>query len=428
MASEGQIEKNYTLNNAADLDPLMERIGNAHFVLLGEASHGTHEYYTWRSTLSKRLIAERGFRFIAVEGDWPDCYRINRYIKGHEGWNKSAHEMLKTFNRWPTWMWANWEIAALVDWMKNYNKKKSADKKAGFYGLDVYSLWESMEALISYLKKKDIRTANIAEEAMKCFEKHGRNEQLYAKHFSSVPDSCRDEALKLLTEVREHAFSYNEDPEAALNTAQNAHIAVEAEKYYRSMMSFSDDSWNIRDRHMAETLGRLIDFHGTGTKAIVWEHNTHIGDARFTDMKHAGLVNLGQLVREQYGRNDSILAGFGSYSGTVMAGRTWGGPMEKINMPGAAKGSIEEILHRESAENRLLIFDRKNEKERFKKILPHRAIGVVYHHERELHNYVPSELNGRYDAFIYLDRTNALNALHFEPDEGQVPETYPFEF
>lgn len=426
-ASEEQIEKTYPLDNARDLDPLLERIGDAHFVLLGEASHGTHEYYTWRTALSKRLITEKGFRFIAVEGDWPDCYRINRYIKGYDDRDKSTVELLKNFNRWPTWMWANWEIAALINWMKDYNSRRSPDKKTGFYGLDVYSLWESMEALITYLKKNDLRTARIASEVMECFERHGENEQLYARHFSSLPDTCREGALKLLIEIKEHAFSYNEDPEASLNTAQNAYVAVDAEKYYRSMMSFSDDSWNIRDRHMAETLGRLIDFHGSGAKAILWEHNTHIGDARFTDMKKAGLLNVGQLVREQYGKNDTVLVGFGSHSGTVMAGRAWSAPMEIMNVPEASSGSIEDILHQESPRDKLLIFNTGDEKERFKRAFPHRAIGVVYHPEREFNNYVPSRLNGRYDAFIYIDKSSALHALHFKPDSGQVPETFPFE-
>ena len=421
-------EKTYRLETSKDLDPLMERIGDAHFVLLGEASHGTHEYYTWRSAITRRLVKEKGFRFIAVEGDWPDCYRLNRYIKGYDAPEKNAADVLRSFRRWPTWMWANWEIAALAEWMKEHNHGLSAQKRVGFYGLDVYSLWESMEVLIRYLEKNDPQAAKYAKEAMRCFEYHGRDEMLYAGHARSVPDDCRKAALELLVEVNKRSIFYDHDPEAALNTEQNAHIAVGAERYYHSMMSFNDDSWNIRDTHMVDTLHRLVDFHGEGSKCVIWEHNTHIGDARYTDMVKAGMHNVGQLVREAYGESDAVLVGFGCYSGKVMAGRAWGAEMEEMNVPVARKSSVETLLHGEGSQNRLLIFDRENEKERFRKTLPHRAIGVVYHPEAEYHNYVPSQLNGRYDAFIYLDETKAVHALHFKPDSHLVPETYPFEF
>ncbi len=426
-AVKGSKEKSHALSTAADLDPLLERIGHARIVLLGEASHGTHEYYTWRSAITKRLVSEKGFSFIGVEGDWPDCYRVNRYVKGYSGAHQDTAEVLKNFQRWPTWMWANWEIAALAGWMKKHNSTIGAGRRAGFYGLDVYSLWESMEALITYLERTDPRTANIARLALSCFEQFGKDEQLYARHALSV--SCRDEVIKLLQEVRQRAFFYNEDPEAALNTAQNAHILVEAEKYYRSMLLFNDNSWNIRDHHMMETLERILEFHGPDAKAIVWEHNTHIGDARHTDMARAGMVNLGQLVRERYTEKDVVLVGFGSYEGTVMAGSGWGAPMEKMKVPPAQKGSIEDLLHRESTDTRLLIFDRQDTNERFNTTLLHRAIGVVYDPGTEAFgNYVPSNVYKRYDAFIYIDQANALHPISVQPDTHQVPETFPFEY
>jgi erythromycin esterase len=257
---KGIKEKSYKLFNSKDLDPLMERIGNARFVLLGEASHGTHEYYTWRTAISKRLITEKGFSFIAVEGDWPDCYRINRYIKGHDNQELPVGDLLKTFNRWPTWMWANWEIAALITWLRELNRQKPPGKKAGFYGLDVYSLWESMEALLEYLKRTDMAAARIAEEAMNCFVQHGKNEAECGQR--PLPQSCHEHVIRLLVEIRKKAMFYNHDPEASLNTVQNAYIALGAEKYYNSLLQFSDNSWNIRDRHMMDTLERLIDFHG----------------------------------------------------------------------------------------------------------------------------------------------------------------------
>lgn len=429
FSSDAHREASYPLKNARDLDPLMNRVGNAHHVLLGEASHGTHEYYTWRTSITKRLIVEKGFNFIAVEGDWPDCYRINRYIKGYSDQENEATDILRSFDRWPTWMWANWEIAALISWLKDYNKRLPANKKVGFYGLDVYSLWESMEVLVGYLEQTDKTAAELAKKALQCFEPFGEEGQLYAKANYSLPELCRQPVVDLLKQVSRKARIYDHDPEAALNTEQNAHIAVNAEEYYRNMISFDNNTWNLRDTHMAETLNRLLQFHGSEARSIVWEHNTHIGDARFTDMKRAGMINVGQLIREQQGIDDVVLTGFGSYSGTVIAGKEWGAEMEEMKMPDARMGSIEYVLHHESAENKLLIFDHHNKKDRFKQVMPHRAIGVVYNADREKHgNYVPSEISSRYDAFLYLDETRALHPLHLKPNGHKTPETYPFNY
>lgn len=422
-------EKAYPLKNLKNLDPLMERAGEVHHVLLGEASHGTHEYYTWRTAITKRLVREKGFSFIAVEGDWPDCYKINRYVKGLDDQEKTAVDILKTFDRWPTWMWANWEIVGLVNWLKEYNMDLPLNKRVGFYGLDVYSLWGSMEAIMDYLEKHDPHAAKYARNAIQCFEPYGENEERYARAQYSMENSCRKAVLELLSEIQKNAPIYDHDPEAALNVEQNAEIAVNAEMYYRNMLDPGANTWNLRDRHMMTTLNRILDFHGLGSKAIVWEHNTHIGDARFTDMVKSGDINVGQLVREQKGEEDVVLVGFGSYSGTVIAGSGWATPMEKMSVPPARAGSIEEVLHNESDGNRLLIFDRNNKKERFGETLPHRAIGVVYHPERErFGNYVPTVLNARYDAFIYIDQSRALHPLHIKPDGHKIPETFPFEF
>lgn len=418
----------YKLNEAKALDPLLERIGDAHCVLLGEASHGTHEYYTWRTAISKRLIEEKGFNFIAVEGDWPDCYRLNRYVKGYESGDKKPEELLFDFRRWPTWMWANWEIAALITWLKEYNKTRYPDKKSGFYGLDVYSLWESMDVITTYLEKTDPVAAGNAKKALLCFEPYDRDEYKYARAQYDLSDSCRDSLVSMLTEVRRNARGYDHDPEAALNAEQNAHIAVNAEEYYRNMTSLNDNTWNLRDTHMMETLYRLRKFYGSGAKAIVWEHNTHIGDARYTEMHAEGMINIGQLVREEMGLKEAVLVGFGSYQGTVVAGSEWGAEMQVMDVPPAREGSVEDILHQESPEDRLLIFDRAK-KQRFDTILPHRAIGVVYRPEREKRgNYVPSVLSSRYDAFIYIDETTAVHPLHIRPDGSQIPETYPFAY
>jgi erythromycin esterase-like protein len=410
-----------------DLDKLIDRIGDSKYVLLGEASHGTHEYYTLRTQISKRLIEEKGFSFIAVEGDWPDCFCINRYIKGYNEGGSNALEVLRNFDRWPTWMWANWEIVALTEWLKKHNQTLPSGKKIGFYGLDVYSLWESMDAMSEYLKKQDPQAARILERAIQCFEPYGEEAQEYAMATRYLSESCHDELIQVLREIRNRAPQYNHDLEASLNTEQNAFVAVNAEKYYRSMVSFGPDSWNIRDTHMAETLERLMKFHGSQAKAIVWEHNTHIGDARFTDMKKQNMVNVGQLVREAYGEKEVVIVGFGSYTGTVIASTEWAAPMQQKPVPPAKPGSVEAMLHDASASDQLLLFDDKKTREQFNKILPHRAIGVVYNPEREKYgNYVPTLLPSRYDAFIYVDQSQALHPLHLQPNGHQTPETFPF--
>lgn len=415
-----------TLEDAEDLDPLMDKIGDAKYVLLGEASHGTHEYYTWRAKISKRLIKEKGFSFIAVEGDWPDCYKINRWIKDLPHSGDSISEVLKQFKRWPTWMWANWEIAALAEWLKKHNSNLEADKKIGFYGLDVYSLWESLETLVNYLEKEDPETAKVAKEVAECFEPYKANDS-YVNAYRGLRQNCRDEVLELLKEVRENMPKYNDEREGALNAELNALVMKNADKYYQAMAAFDNSSWNVRDSHMVETLNTLMDFHDKDAKVIIWEHNTHIGDARYTDMAADGMHNVGQLVRQQHHQDGVVLVGFGSYEGSVVAGDYWGAPMKKMPLPPAIAGSVENILHQQSSENKLLIFNEGSPiKKIFNREIGHRAVGVVYRPQQEWGNYVPSILSDRYDAFLYIDRTHALHPLHIKPDGSLTPETYPF--
>lgn len=339
------------LQSPADLDPLLGRIGDARFVLLGEASHGTADYYAWRAALSERLIAEKGFSFIAVEGDWPDCYRVNRYITHYPDSGTDAREVLSAFTRWPTWMWAK-------------------------------------------------------------------------------PTSCEREVVAMLTELRGNAEAYREDgAEAYFNAEQNAAVARNAERYYRTMIRGGAESWNVRDRHMVETLERLAAHHGPQAKAIVWEHNTHVGDARATDMRDEGMVNVGQLVREQHSLDGVVLVGFGSYQGSVIAGEEWDAPMEELPVPAARDGSWEDLLHRADMQDMLLLFPEHMQQgdELFAR-RGHRAIGVVYHPGRERWgNYVPTVLPSRYDAFLFIDKTRALRPLQLAPyDQGEPPATYPW--
>ncbi len=421
-------DNSYELKTPDDLGPLMDRIGNAEIVMLGEASHGTHEYYVWRNHITKRLIKEKNFNFIAVEGDWPDCYKLNRYIKNHGDAGKTAKEVLHSFNRWPTWMWANWEIAALSEWLRKHNYRLPANKKIGFYGLDVYSLWESMEAIMHYLRNVDPAALKVAQKAFQCFEPYKEEEgQSYARASRFAPELCENEVVDLLKEIRLKLPQYNTDHEAVFSAEQNALIAVNAEKYYRAMIAGGPHTWNIRDRHMMETLNRLLEFHGKNSKAIVWEHNTHIGDARATDMIDEGMFNIGELARTEHHDNNVVLVGFGSYQGSVVAGKSWGAQMQKIEVPAAPAHTWENLLHKAGTDDKLLIMDKFMDDMFMENHIGHRAIGVVYHPQYEKYgNYVPSILPLRYDAFIYLDQTKALHPLHIKPDGHQIPETYPF--
>jgi len=259
------------LRSSADLDPLLDSIGEARFVLLGEASHGTHEYYTWRAALSRRLIQEKGFSFIAVEGDWPDCYRVNRYVKNFPDADDTAEDALHAFARWPTWMWANEEVMELTEWLRQYNGKLSQERQAGFYGLDVYSLWDSLYQIVGYLRRTDGEALEAARRAFRCFEPYSEDVQEYARGTMMVPESCQQEVVDLLRAVRSQAPVYSADgAEAYFAAEQNALVLKNAEAYYRTMVHGHAESWNVRDRHMTETLERLMKHHGPGARAIVW--------------------------------------------------------------------------------------------------------------------------------------------------------------
>lgn len=420
-------EIEYPIHNSADLDPLINLIDDARFVLLGEASHGTHEYYTWRTRITKRLIAEKNFSFLAVEGDWPDCYSLNRYIKGYADSGKSAKEVLKAFNRWPTWMWANWEVAALAEWLHAHNQMLPLNRRVGFYGLDVYSLWESIAFIRDYLRQKDPLTFRSAERVAKCFEPYHEEGSSYAHATYTMPVSCEEEVVQLLANIRKRMPYYNTDHEAVLSAEQNALVAVNAERYYRAMIKARPDSWNIRDRHMTETLNRLMDFYGPLSKVIIWEHNSHIGDARATDMSRQGMVNVGQLVQDQHAEDGVIRVGFGSYKGSVIAGREWSDDITRLPVPPAPDNSWEGLLHEAGAHSKLLLSRDLFRSKLFNHPIGHRAIGVVYNPEIEQWgNYVPSVIPKRYEAFIYIDETTALHPLHIQPDGHQMPETYPW--
>lgn len=417
------------LEDTEDLDPLIDYIGEAKYVLLGEASHGTHEYYTWRMKITQRLIKEKGFSFVAVEGDWPDCYRVNRFAKGYSDAGKDVYSVLHGFTRWPTWMWANWEVLAFIEWLKDFNKTFSSEKRVGFYGLDVYSLGESMDAILKYLEKNDPEAFKTAKQVINCFEPYGMDQgQAYARASALVPELCEKKVVKLLTEIRSKISQYNSDYENVFSTEQNAIVSVNAEKYYRAMVKGGPQSWNIRDQHMVATLERLMNYHGKNSKTIVWEHNTHIGDARATDMASEGMVNVGQLLRERHHKEGVVSVGFGSYKGSVIAGRNWGDVMRSVKLPRAIEGSWEYIFHIASrGKNKLLMMDKVQNEACISIPIGHRAVGVVYNPEHErFGNYVPTIIPMRYDAFIFIDETKSLHPIHIQPDGHQTPDTFPF--
>jgi erythromycin esterase len=418
------------LSTDTDLDPLLDRIGEAKYVLLGEASHGTAEYYTWRARLSRRLIAEKGFSFIAVEGDWPDCYCVNRYVKEYSECGDSARAVLNEFKRWPTWMWANEEIVEFAEWLRGFNGSLAPERRVGFYGLDVYSLWESLGAVMEYVKRQDGEALAAAKRAFQCFEPFHHDVYQYARAANAfVPVTCEADVVALLQTLRrEQAPARPEDREARFVAEQNSRVVSNAEAYYRTMVRGGSESWNLRDTHMADTLDQLMEWHGPRSKAVVWEHNTHVGDARATSMADEGMVNVGQLARERHEPQGVFLAGFGSYGGTVIAAAEWDAPMRRMPVPDARTGSWEWALHQAGYGDKLLLLDalrgdREAEAER-----GHRAIGVVYHPEFErFGNYVPTELPRRYDAFLFIDRTSALHPLHMAADDaGEPPETFPW--
>lgn len=414
------------LQGEKDLDALMERVGDARVVLLGEASHGTQEYYMWRAEITKRLIQEKGFSFMAVEGDWPDCYEVNRFVKGYGGLNQDAEDILQVFKRWPSWMWANEEIRDLVDWIEKYNMEREIEDRFGFYGLDVYSLWESMDNIIEYLKKTDPDALPIAYRAYECFEPFGRNVYDYARTSAFVKEVCQKEVIDLLMKLSINTKKYKDDEEQKFNAEQNAFVMKNAAAYYRAMIQADNSSWNVRDEHMTRTLDRLLEYYGPESKAVVWAHNTHVGDARATPMFGNGMINIGQLARQRYGEGEVVLVGFASYSGNVTAGMSWGAPMQRMTVPEAMLGSWEQLFHEAEATDKLIITLEAKHSAGMERWRNHRAIGVIYNPSHEIGNYVPTDLVNRYDAFLFFDHTEALNPLpvgHFEIEE--TPETFP---
>lgn len=424
---------------AGDHDALLDRIGEARFALLGEASHGTHEFYHERARITQRLIEEKGFTAVAVEADWPDAYRVNRYVRGVSD-DVDAAEALSDFRRFPRWMWRNTDVLEFVDWLRAYNDGLPASaRKAGFYGLDLYSLHASMKAVIQYLERVDPDAAARARARYACFDHFGPEPQVYG--FIAATDrskSCRDEVVSELVELRRRAAEYARRDGAVgedelFYAEQNAQLVKNAEEYYRSMFFEDVSSWNLRDRHMVETLNALVAHlsrQGAPAKIVVWAHNSHLGDARATDMGQRGELNVGQLVRDKCGR-DAVLVGFTTHHGTVTAASDWGGAAERKRVRPGLPGSYEALFHSALAARFLLTWPRDDAGARHPLREPRleRAIGVIYRPETErMSHYFRAQLTEQFDAVLHFDETRAVEPLEYTAEwvAGEVPETFPF--
>lgn len=405
------------LETAEDLEPLLERVGGVRYVLLGEASHGTSEFYTWRDKISRRLIEEKGFRFIAVEGDWDACYRLNRYVKDLPGAGASARAILEEFDRWPLWMWANEEVEALIEWLREHNLERPLDERVGFYGIDLYGISDSLARVPEFLRAHDAEAAEFVSEAYACLEAFSDSYHDYARAAAEGRVNCAGQAEAVLGRLQAEAARYRAaDRRGHFNAKLNALVVRNAEAHYRAMGAPGGDSWNVRVNHFLDTVERLMAYKGEEAKGIVWAHNTHIGDARATAMRDQGSTNIGQLLRQRYGTSSIVAVGFGTHRGSVLAGRAWEAPMERMRVPTGIPGSVEDLFHQAARamerDRFLLIFEPGHWEGPLRAWRGHRAIGVVYRPEEERGNYVPTMLPLRYDAFIFIDETSALSPVH----------------
>lgn len=423
------------MESAPDYRPLLNDIGDARLVLIGEATHGTHEFYRERARITEQLIMEKGFNAVAVEADWPDSYEVNRFVRSLSK-AVSAHEALAVFKRFPTWMWRNLDVVNFITWLRNYNDERPEPDKVGFYGLDLYSLYGSINAVIHYLDKIDPEAAQKAKQRYACFDRFDKDLQDYG--FLSaygLEDSCEDDVVNQLVALRQHAWDYvhrdsQQGEEAFFNAEMNARLAKNAERYYRSMFKGRVNSWNLRDTHIFETLMSLVDYlsHHTTAKIVVWAHNSHIGDASATEMGSAGELNIGQLVRQRF-QDMAYLIGFSTYTGSVTAASNWDSPAERKQVRNGLPESYEHLFHEVGIPNYLLLL-RGNELlgNALNKPRLERAIGVIYapRTERQSH-YFHCSISKQFDAVIYLDETHAVEPMERNPqwERGEVPETFP---
>ncbi len=403
-----------------------DRFASAKVVLIGDASHGTSEFYSARAAITRRLIERHGFSIVAVEADWPDAAVLDRLVRGRDPAPDPSHP---PFARFPTWMWRNAEVAAFIDWLREFNAGAGRERACGFHGLDLYSLQGSIHAVLGYLDKVDPEAARVARERYACLTPWSHEPHRYGRMaLSRGYAPCEDAVAAMLADLMSKRLDYAaQDGEHFLDAAQNARLVKDAEAYYRAMYYGAAESWNLRDRHMFETLGHLLDAH-PGAKAVVWAHNSHIGDARFTEMGvERQELNLGQLCRERFGE-DAALIGMGTHTGTVAAASDWDGPMEIKRVRPSLDGSIEQLSH-EAGGGRFLLDLRegRNQQSRNRLMEPRleRFIGVIYRPETERwSHYAEASLPRQLDAWVFFDETRAVTRLPGPHDPGEE-ETWP---
>jgi erythromycin esterase-like protein len=423
---------------AHDYDALLELVGQARFVLLGEATHGTHEFYAERARITQRLIGELGFTAVAVEADWPDAYRVNRYVRG-EGSDPDAMAALAGFERFPAWMWRNQDVADFVEWLRGHNDASGAPP-VGFYGLDLYSMFTSMQEVLKYLDQVDPTAAVQARQRYACFDHYYEDSQRYGYAAGiGMSESCEQGVIDTLLQLQQRAFDYMRGDgikaeDAYFYAQQNARLVKNAEEYYRTMFRGRVSSWNLRDSHMAETLDALarhLSRDGKPAKIVVWEHNSHIGDARATEVGNYGEWNVGELARKAYGA-DACLIGFSTFDGTVTAASAWDGPAERKRVRPGMPGSYEQILHETGIARFFLPLKGDSPaREAMLERRLERAIGVIYlpSSERQSH-YFYAQMPRQFDAVIHIDRSSAVVPLDATSGwhAGEPPETYPEGF
>jgi len=420
---------------------LFDLVGDARLVLIGEASHGTSEFYAARARMTRALIQERGFCAVAAEADWHDAYRVNRYVRGR-GDDATAEEALRGFERFPAWMWRNTAVLDFVGWLREHNDRRGRDEraKAGFYGLDLYSLYRSVHEVISYLDRVDPAAAARARERYACFDQFSTDDaQVYGSAAAfGAGEECEQAVVEQLVDLQRHAVEYARRDglmaeDELFYAEQNARTVRAAEEYYRAMFSGRVSSWNLRDRHMADTLdalaGHLARQRGAPAKIVVWAHNSHLGDARATETAASGELNVGQLVRERH-PGDCRLVGFTTYTGTVTAADDWEGPAERKWVRPALADSVEELLHEVGEKEFMLRFDAApRSADALRSARLERAIGVIYRPgtERQSH-YFRARVADQFDAVIHIDETRAAEPLERTGrwEQGELPETYPF--
>ncbi len=406
-----------TLRSAADLDPLLDAAGDARLVLLGESTHGTHEFYIWRDRLSRRLIAERGFSFIAVEGDWSALVPLDRYVRHREDASTSAHAALLSIERWPRWVWANQELAALGEWLRQFNQERAPTDRIGIHGIDLYGISDSIDAVQRYHKTRLPAAADRVHALYQFFRRFDGDAAAYAEHIKRDGPWVGDGIAGVVQDLATRLIDAPPDERDLLfEMLQHARVVASGERYIRALAEPGPAAWNVRDRHFARMLTALLDHYGADSRAAVWAHNTHIGDARATGMAARGEVNLGQLVREQQGAAAVFTLGFATATGSALAAAAWGERVQRMQLPPPRPDSLEAALLASAAGNRVLRLDQSSPNTALPSTpLLQRAIGVVFVPEREpKDNYVPTRLAERYDALVFLPVTQALTPLHAE--------------